>query len=142
MRISIYISIYWDFCFFQYKKEVKMKNSVMFFPIVTCFCGEPASWFYNLGFLFGLLQNETYICQHWDNIFNVVFTLDNFWWITERFLEFKKLISENSIKCNWKNVKYSVQQSCGGKIFYARIQYCVYNQLIFWFRLCHLLVMH
>ena len=28
--------------------------------------------------------------------------LNNFWWITESFLEFKELISENNIKCNWK----------------------------------------
>ena len=34
--------------------------------------------------------------------------LNNFWWITESILEFKELISENSIKCNWKNtVQYS-----------------------------------
>ena len=76
------------------------------------------------------------------NIFNIFFMLNNFWWIIGSFFEFKELISENSIKCNWKKFKYSVQQICCGKSSYSRIQYCVYNQLIFWFRVCQLQVMH
>ena len=68
--------------------------------------------------------------------------LNNFWWITESVLEFKELIRENSIKCNWKKFKYSIQQICCRKSSYARIWYCVYSQLIFWFRLCQLQVMH
>ena len=68
--------------------------------------------------------------------------LSNFWWIKESFLKFKELISENSIKCNWKKFKYSVQQICCKKSSYPRISYCVYSQLIFWFKLCQLQVMY
>ena len=68
--------------------------------------------------------------------------LSNFWGITEGFLEFKGLIGGNSIKCNWKNFKYSVQQIGWGKSSYVRMQYCVYNQLIFWLRLSQLQVIY
>ena len=43
--------------------------------------------------------------------------LNNFWWITESVLEFKELISENSIKCNRKKKlstvlsKFSVEKA-------------------------------
>ena len=36
-------------------------------------------------------------------------------------LEFKGLISENSIKCNRKNFKYSIQQVCCRRSSYAVI---------------------
>ena len=64
---------------------------------------------------------------------------NNFWWIADSVLEFKELISENSIKCNWKKIKYSIQQICCRKSSNARILCCVYSQSIFWFRLCQIM---
>ena len=53
------------------------------------------------------------------NIFNIFFMLNNIWWITKNFLEFKGLISDCNIKCNWKE----------------------FSKLIFYFRPCQLQVM-
>ena len=41
---------------------------------------------------------------------------NNFWWIADSVLEFKELISENSIKCNWKKLstvfsKFAVEKA-------------------------------
>ena len=58
LHLHLYIIL--RFCFCQLKKEVKIKNYIMFLPMFMCCCEKPVSWFSNIGFLFGLQQNENY----------------------------------------------------------------------------------
>ena len=107
------------------------------------------SWFSNLDCSKTKTMKHNYVSIVTNTGFNVfcwIFLIYFLCWtifgeLQRPFLN-SKWKCENSIKCNWKSFKHSIHQICCRKSSYARILYFVYSQLIFWFRLCQLQVMH